>query len=405
MLAYAGGSVGTGAFYAFNNFVLPTILKSFGAPDLLIGLLSSTRSIEGALIQPTVGVVSDRAWSVLGRRRLFIAIGVPLSALFFVAGAFTTDLLGLAAVIVLFSIFFNVAVDPYTALLADITPFHQRAFVSGLATAVQLISSVGFLLLVVGASGGGGVPLWIYLAVAAIMLVSFGITVVGIRESKVLAGDHASTAGRLGRRQYLEALLEHRQAMRYLATLFVYQFGLNAILPFLVLYIEVEIHESQQTGFALSAALLVLTALGAIIFGKVADRVGTRPILALGWAMLAASAVAGVVITTLNELLFVVVLAGLGNGAATAVNWPLLTALIPPEKTGVFAGLKAAAESVAIPLSVIVAAELFLPRLGYRGVFAMLAMSIIVALLMLLRLVQVPRAAEAPVTTYTAQAR
>jgi long-subunit acyl-CoA synthetase (AMP-forming) len=31
--------------------------------------------------------------------------------------------------------------------------------------------------------------------------------------------------------------------------------------------------------------------------------------------------------------------------------WPPLTMLVLPEKTGVFAGLKAAAESVAIPLS------------------------------------------------------
>src|SRR6185437_4678680 len=90
---YAAGSVGTGAFYAFNNFVLPPILKSFGAPDLLIGLLASTRSIEGALIQPTVGVLSDRVWTRFGRRRIFILIGVPLSAAFFVAGAFIHDLL------------------------------------------------------------------------------------------------------------------------------------------------------------------------------------------------------------------------------------------------------------------------------------------------------------------------
>ena len=60
-LLYSAGSVGTGAFYSFNNFVLPPILKSFGAPDLLIGLLSSTRSIEGAVIQPTIGALSDRA--------------------------------------------------------------------------------------------------------------------------------------------------------------------------------------------------------------------------------------------------------------------------------------------------------------------------------------------------------
>ena len=59
---YSAASIGTGAFFAFNNFVLPPILKSFGAPDLLTGLLSSTRSIEGVVIQPTVGAVSDRIW-------------------------------------------------------------------------------------------------------------------------------------------------------------------------------------------------------------------------------------------------------------------------------------------------------------------------------------------------------
>ena len=92
--------------------------------------------------------------------------------------------------------------------------------------------------------------------------------------------------------------------------------------------------------------------------------------------------------------LVVVVLAGVGNGAATAVTWPLLTALIPPERTGVFAGLKAAAESIAIPLSVVVAAEVFLPRFGYRGIFAMLALNIILALVLLVRFVRVPPAAE-----------
>ena len=97
---YSAGSIGAGAFFAFNNFVLPTILKGAGAPDLLTGLLSSTRSIEGVVIQPTVGAVSDRIWTPhLGRRRIFIAVGIPLSAFFFViAGFFTHTLLGLANV-------------------------------------------------------------------------------------------------------------------------------------------------------------------------------------------------------------------------------------------------------------------------------------------------------------------
>ena len=50
--------------------------------------------------------------------------------------------------------------------------------------------------------------------------------------------------------------------MRYLGTLFVYQFGLNAILPYLVLFIVDDIHQTQQVAFALSAGLLVVTARG-----------------------------------------------------------------------------------------------------------------------------------------------
>ncbi len=389
---YAAGSIGTGAFYAFNNFVLPPILKGFGAPDLLIGLLSSTRSIEGALIQPTIGAYSDRVWTRFGRRRPFLMVGVPLSAAFLVAGAFVDSLVPLAVVIFLFSIFFNVAIDPYTALLADIAPLEHRGWLSGLATGVQLASSVAFLVVIFFAtSNGASVPLWTYILIAAILLLSFGVTVLGIREPRELE-DH--TTQRMPLRVYLNAVLEQRQAVRYLGTLFVYQFGLNAILPYLVLFIVKDIRQTEQVGFALSAVLLVVTAAGAIIFGRLADRIGTRRVLAIGWGLLSLSALAGVVITNLVETIVVVVLAGIGNGAATAVSWPLLTALIPPEKSGVFAGLKAAAESVAIPLSVVVAAEVFLPRFGYRGIFAMLAINIILALVLLVRFVHVPRAAK-----------
>ena len=84
-LLYSAGSVGAGAFYAFNNFVLPPVLKSFGASNLLIGLLASTRSIEGVVIQPAVCAVSDHIWTPIGRRRPFILAAVPLSAMFLLA--------------------------------------------------------------------------------------------------------------------------------------------------------------------------------------------------------------------------------------------------------------------------------------------------------------------------------
>jgi maltose/moltooligosaccharide transporter len=383
-LVYSAGSVGAGAFFAFNNFVLPQLLKAAGAGDLLTGLLSSTRSIEGAIIQPTVGALSDRTRGRFGRRRPFIALGIPLSAVFFVVAASQHNVLGLTIGIFLFSIFFNAAADPYVALLADITTVSERGILQGVSTAIQLGSQVAFLLLISTASAGGGIPSWSYLLVAGLMVGTFAITVLGLREPDIVD----LTEERLGLRRYLAELTEHRQALRYLAAIFVFMVGFSAVLPYLTLFITVDIGETEQIALALAAGTLLVTAIAAVGFGKLADRIGTKPVLVAGWGLLAIAAFGGIVIQRLPETIAVVLLAGIGNGAATAAGWPLLAALVPPEKTGVFAGLKAAAESIAIPASVVVAAELFLPRFSYRGVFVLLAGAILIALAVLIRYVQ-----------------
>jgi len=263
-LLYSAGSIGAGAFFAFNNFVLPQLLKAAGAGDLLTGLLSSTRSIEGAIIQPTIGALSDRTRGRFGRRRPFIALGIPLSAVFFVVAATQRDVLGLTIGIFLFSIFFNAAADPYVALLADITTASERGILQGVSTAIQLASQVAFLLLISTASAGGGIPSWSYLLVAGLMVGTFAITVFGVREPRIVD----LTEQRLGFRRYVAELTEHRQALRYLAAIFVFMVGFSAVLPYLTLFITVDIGETEQVALALAAGTLLVTAVAAVAFGK-----------------------------------------------------------------------------------------------------------------------------------------
>ena len=386
-LLYSAASVGAGAFYAFNNFVLPQLLRAFGAGDLLIGLLSSTRSIEGALIQPTVGALSDRIWTRFGRRRPFMIVAIPLSAVFFLAAAGAPELVSLAVAIFLFSIFFNTAIDPYAALLADIAAPDERGILSGVSTGIQLVSQVAFLLVISQVARSGAIPSWSYLLVAVLLVGTFLVTIVGVKEPR----DLAERRERHSLRDYAGALLEHRDAMRYLACVFVYMLAFSAVLPYLTLFIVDDIHQTEGTALILSAATLLVTAAGAIAWGKVADRVGTKPVLIVGWSLLGVAAIGGTVIQSLPETVLVVVIAGIGNGAATAIAWPLLASLVPPQRIGVFAGLKAAADSIAIPLSVVLAAEIFLPRFGYRGIFAMLAVFTFLAVAMLAVLVRVPK--------------
>jgi Na+/melibiose symporter-like transporter len=397
MLVYSAGSIGSGAFFAFNNFILPLVLRGLGAPDLVFGLLSNTRSIEGVVIQPTVGALSDRIWTRFGRRRPFIAVGILLSALFFLVGsASTTSLVALAVSIFLFSIFFNAAIDPYAALLADITPLRQRSFLSGLSQGIQLLGQVGFLLLLVALTDKKTGPPWTYWAVAALLVSTFAITVAGIHEKREVA----ERAEHVALRTYLTLALSHAQALRFLGALFVFNFGFAAVIPFLTPFLTVDIHLSDQLALGLAALSLLVTAATAVAWGRVADRWSQKRVLAIGWAILVAAAFGGTVIRELPETIVVVILAGIGNGAQTAVAWPLLTALIDPDESGIFAGLKAAAESVAIPLSVVVAAELFLNpnalNLGYRGIFFMLAINMVIALVLLLVFVHPPKRDATP---------
>src|SRR5260370_20703366 len=60
---YGSGNFGSGVWYAFNNFILPGFLDPLHVPAPIIGLLASTRSFEGSVIQPVVGAWSDRTWS------------------------------------------------------------------------------------------------------------------------------------------------------------------------------------------------------------------------------------------------------------------------------------------------------------------------------------------------------
>ncbi|HEY8745508.1 MAG TPA: MFS transporter [Chloroflexota bacterium] len=380
---YSVASLGAGFFYAFNNFTLPLVLGAMTSNATLIGLLSSTRSIEGVVIQPTIGAWSDRVWTPLGRRRIFMAVGLPISAFFFVVAAQVHTLPLLVAAIVLFSLLFNAAIDPYNALLADLFPPERRSVVNSLATVVQFVGQVAMLLLAAQLSGTTVPPLVFYV-VAGGMLVTAAITIIRIREPRHLASPAAELDERtaVSFREYVQRLTGNRMALRYLVCLFFFNFGVNAILPFLTLFAERVIHTDARVAQQLSVPLLVSAGLFVLPAGLLAARIGRKPVLAGGILLLAVTALGGLVIQTVPQTVLIVILAGVANAAISATNWPLLTELIPADEVGVFAGIKTAFESVAIPASAIVAGAL-IGHWGYRAIFGVLTFGAVLAVLVL----------------------
>ncbi len=394
-LAYSSGNVGAGIFFALNNFFLPLLLGNLGASVVLSNLLSSTHSFEGSIIQPIVGASSDRTWTRLGRRLPFVAWFMPITVLFLILTPLFSQLhvllpglsptLALVAVsisIFIFSLAFNIAYDPYLALLADITPIKQRGTVNGIFQAVGAIGQVVFLLiaLVLVATIGVGS---LFLISAVLLALTFLPTLLGIRERKELVG--VTTHRRYTLRDYWNGLRSDPQVLLFFASQFFLWFGINTISVTLTRYAKDGLHFSEGIVFLLPLILLLFSALPVWPPGVLSDRVGLKTIFVFGVACMTAAALLAIVIKDFVPLCFVLALAGIGNAAQTATSYPLLTRIVFADQMGLYTGLNSTITSIAVPLTGVISG-LLIDQLGFVALFPYVAAMFILSLLPLIPL-------------------
>jgi len=376
---YSAASLGTGFFYAFNNAVLPLLIPSNNV--LLVNLLSNTRSVEGAVIQPLVGAWSDRVWTPLGRRRPFMLAAIPLSALIMALTPLAPGLPLTVVDIVLFSLLFNIAADPYTALQADIAPPAQRPTLSAVATVIQFIGQVGLTLGLAFGPFGKHIPAGVYTVVAIGMLLPFLVTIAATPERR----DSARLEPRRMLGEYVAALRTHDQALRYLLAVFFYNVGINTIQVNLTRFATRVLHVSDGDALKLFLILVLLTGLLALPAAWLSERVGNKRLLVAGMLLVAVAAAAGLVARDMTQVIPALVVAGVGNAFLTTLAWPTLTLLVPRERIGVFAGLMTSASSVSAFFSSFLAAAV-VGAWGYRSIFVVLLLAIAAALAVLVTL-------------------
>jgi MFS-type transporter involved in bile tolerance (Atg22 family) len=371
---YSVASFGGGFFYAFNNFILPLILPSNNV--LLVNLLSNTRSIEGAVIQPVVGAWSDRIWTRLGRRRPFMLIAIPLSALFMSITPLASSLGWIVVCIFLFSLLFNVAADPYQALQGDIAPPSQRPTLNAVATVVGYVGQIALGLFIAFGPFGKHIPPIVYPLTAAGILAAFLFTVATVPERR----EQVHLEPRHGLGEYVRSLRAHHQAMRYLLAMFCYSVGINTIQVNLTRYATHVLRVSDGDAILLAMILLLITMLCTVPAAWLARRAGLKTVIMGGMALIALAASGALLAGTLGQVMPLMVVAGAGNGCLS-LTWPLLTLLVPQERLGVFAGLSSSAGSISAVFSGFVAAA-FVDAWGYRSIFTVLLVAIVCCLVL-----------------------
>src|SRR5882762_10891919 len=178
---YGFGALGANAVYSFLNGAAGLYLNRYPeVPVWAVGLLSQERSLAGAFVQPIVGAMSDRTRTRIGRRKPYFIGGVALTAasLLYLSGF--PPLVPMLMVLSINAFFLNVAVDPYTALMADLVPPSQRGRVGTVLAIFNMLGQIAATLIALFLWSRS--PELVFVLVSAILVISYAITTIGVRE-------------------------------------------------------------------------------------------------------------------------------------------------------------------------------------------------------------------------------
>ncbi|MFZ2785672.1 MAG: MFS transporter [Sediminibacterium sp.] len=138
------GFLGIQFGFALQNGNTSRILRSFGADVEQLPMFWIVAPLVGMIVQPLIGHYSDRTWNRLGRRKPYFLTGALFSAAALVflpnSGAVSSFIPALwigAGMVMIMDASFNVAMEPFRALVADNLPDTQRT--SGFAVQTFLI--------------------------------------------------------------------------------------------------------------------------------------------------------------------------------------------------------------------------------------------------------------------------
>jgi MFS family permease len=333
----------------------------------------------------------------------------------FLHGTVNHLLVIVVATVFLFSILFNFGIDPYVALLADVTPSEQRSSVNGIAAGLGYagqIALAGLAFLLIGAH-----PDWLFYVVAAALVVGFVIVALGIREKRELVHVQHKQVRRpniifnpllrflvipvvtgpilVGVIFNLAAIWRHQhEAAKLLAVKFLYQLGINAAAPFLTLFVAEDIKNRGwpefvaglpwlgATGLAgaspdalallVAFSFLVMSFLWAFPVGWLGVKLGKKRVFSVGLVVMGIAGLVAAFAVTIPQLLFYLIFLGFGNAAISVMFFPFLSDLVPGDRMGEFQGLSAMVETGGVVFSILAAGTLIdlnLWNLHYRFIF------------------------------------
>jgi len=321
-------------------------------PNTTLGILGFIGLLVAMVVQPIIGVFSDRARSKLGRRLPFIIGGAVLIAvaLFLLAAAPLLWVLLVGVILIQFSS--NILQGPWQALIPDLVPESQRGQASSLLAAMQIIATVaagavaGILLGTTGERLFGAQAVYVAAAAPVVLFILF-VTITGIWAREQPGATSEAVASRsIGEALKNAFYVNFRETPVFgwwFANRILFWGSFIAINSFLINYLVdvMRMTEADAQGFygtlkvILGGALVVL----ALTSGWLSDRFGRKPIM-LGAGVVAFAGALMLLFVRERALITIAgAIIGMAIGAFLTASWALATDIVPRHEAARYLGI------------------------------------------------------------------
>jgi MFS family permease len=312
-------------------------------------------AIIGIIIQPTVGYISDYTVSRWGRRKPYIVFGSLLDVVFLLGIAMGNSVLMLAAFMLLLSISTNIARGPFQGYVPDLVAEPQVGMASGMVGLMQVVGNVtGFLLVALSVSLGV-MPLSL-VAVALVELVTMASVVLKVGKGMPPKPRRGKSWSTIAREAWATDILRERSYVWLLVSRLFFMVAGSLLVNFVVIYLARAYGMSKAEANSMYVAVLVVALAANVVAilpaSRLSDRVGRKPLI---FAACAGGAVGAAIIALTPSIPIAIVgaaLFGAANGSFLAVDWALMTDIIPRASAGRYMGMSNVATGSATPLAI-----------------------------------------------------
>ncbi|MFJ9085512.1 MFS transporter [Streptomyces sp. NPDC102384] len=341
-----------------------------------LSTITGVGAVAMMIVQPVVGLLSDRTRSRWGRRAPWIAAGAVLGAALMLAVRYSTGIGLLVAFWALVQLGMNAAQGSLNTTVPDRIPENKL----GTASALSGIGTV--LGVLIGAVGAGalfdvmGLDSYYPFALALAVMGLLFVLVAKDRSSVDLHVPDTNWAGLL--KSYLIPLRSADFRWVWFAGLMVMlSYGASNAFNLYMLqsYIQPALSAAEATRLVPVLAIVVLpgTVVSMLVTGRWSDRIGRRKPFVIGAsALFAASMAVPLVWPALPALFIQNIVGGLGAGCYLAVDRALLIDVLPDrEAAGRDLGIGATGINLGQAVGPVVAGQLVALTGGYGSVWVL----------------------------------